>query len=332
MVNSSEPKLIEERFGELFDAARMLLRKKVTEEERTIPTLAFANDVQLLWSLAAEKKRLLAANGDPKAWEREAEMFAWKHASLRPVQVVNGILLLERVPVYVYVHNPVYVGEWEVKPTAREYARVLWDTDVVLAVYPHPRPISPAYVADLYRKTLSAIGVSFETSRQSRVGSMREEHRENHLLIIVEHGDKTLPAGHRGAGTRKPVFPHPDRIGYYYKSLMGKPSEGGFASYLITRQRGPAPEPEGLISASVAFYLSTRVQGRKEIHKLINEHVLRESWKRLPEGGYSSSETNQLWRDAEKFGKRLLAASHPLYFSQPEWLTSHNSFSPKNLF
>jgi hypothetical protein len=244
MGNSPEPKLIEERFGELFEAARMLLRERVTEEEQIIPTLAFANDVQLLWSLEAEKKRLIATKGDPKAWEREAEMFAWEHASLRPVRLVNGILLLERVPVYVYVHNPVYEGEWDAKPTAREYARVLWDTDVVLAVYPHPRPVSPEHVAELYRRTLSAIGVSFETFRGSRVGSMREEHREDPLLIIVEHSDKTLPARHRGAGPRKLVFPHPDRVGYYYKSLMGKPS-GGVRRLPDHPQAGSRPRTRG---------------------------------------------------------------------------------------
>ena len=65
MVNLPEPKLIEERFGERFEAARMLLREKVTEEERIIPTLAFANDVQLLWTLQAEKKRLVC---HPASW------------------------------------------------------------------------------------------------------------------------------------------------------------------------------------------------------------------------------------------------------------------------
>jgi hypothetical protein len=209
---------------------------------------------------------------------------------------------------------------------------VLWDREVVIAVYPHPQPASSQQVANLYERTLSAAGVSWEESRESRVGSMHAEYREEHLLIIVEHGDKTIPAEHREAGFRKQVFPHPGRVGEHYQLLMGKPSGGGFASYLHTRKRGRAPEPETLIPACVAFYLRTYIQSRKQIHKLLNEHVLRDTWKTLPEEDCSSSQTNQLWRDVRRFGGRLLAASHPLYLSEPDWIISHNRFSLKKLF
>jgi hypothetical protein len=188
MEGLPESVLIRERFGELFEAAQMLLRGGVTQEERVIPTLAFANCVQVVRSLAAEKEQLVAAWEDPEAWEHEVEIFSWKHASLEPVRVVEGILVLERRPVYVDIHTPVYVGEWDAKPTAKERA------------------------------------------------------------------------------------------------------------------------------------------------KLLNEHVLRDTWKALPEEDCSSSQTNQLWRDARRFGERLLAASHPLYLSEPGWILSHNRFSLKKLF
>jgi hypothetical protein len=332
MGSSPEPKLIEERFDELFEAARMLLREGVSEEERIVPTLAFANNVRVMWPLTAEKERLLAAWGDPEAWEREAEMFAWRHTRLRPIEIVDGIPVLEQLPVYVYIHNPVYVGAWDAEPTEDEHARALWDMEVVVAVYPHPRPASRELVADLYERTLSAAGVSCEESRKSRMGSMRVEYREDHLLLIFEHGDKTVPVGPRAARYRKPVFPHPGRVADHYELLMGRPSGGGFASDLATRKRGRAPEPENLISACVAFYLRAYTRGREQIHKLLNDNVLRETWKTLPEGGYSCSETNQLWRDVDKVENRLLAAAYPLYFSEPEWMTSHNSFLPKKVF
>jgi hypothetical protein len=332
MVNSPEPKLIEERFGQLFEAARMLLTEKVTEEERIIPTLAFANDVQLLWTLQAEKKRLVAANGDPKAWEREAEMFAWEHPGLRPVEIAHGTLLLERLPVYVYLHNPVYAGEWDAQPTAKERARMLWDMEVVIAVYPHTRPASSERVADLYERTLSAAGDSSWDSHESRTGSMCAEYREDHLLIVVEHADKTVPAKYRGTEFRKPKFPLPAKVGEHYELLMGKPSGAGFARHLTTRKRGPAPEAVNMVAACVAFHLRTFIESPKEIHRVLNEHVLGETRKSLPEAGYSSSETNQLWRDVEKLRGRLLAASHPLHSSEPEWITSHNRFLEKNLF
>ena len=111
MKGLPESVLIRERFGELFEAARLLLRGGVTQEEQVIPTLAFANCVQVVRSLAAEKEQLVAAWEDPEAWEREVEIFAWKHASLEPVRVVEGILVLERLPVYIDIHTPVYVGE-----------------------------------------------------------------------------------------------------------------------------------------------------------------------------------------------------------------------------
>ena len=89
-----------------------------------------------------------------------------------------------------------------------------------------------------------------------------------------------------------------------------------------------------VIPACVAFCLTSygKIKSRREVHRLLNKHVLREIWKSLPQEGYSSSYTNQLWRDVEKVGSRLLAASYPLYFSGPEWMISHNRFSPQNLF
>jgi hypothetical protein len=113
---------------------------------------------------------------------------------------------------------------------------------------------------------------------------------------------------------------------------MGKPSGDGFASELTTRKRGRAPKPENLILACVAFYLRPYLRSRRAIHKLLNEHVLHESGKKLPEGDYSTSETNQLWRDVGKVKDRLLAASQPLHYSEPEWIIRHNSFFSKKVF
>jgi hypothetical protein len=42
MSSTPRRELIKEEFGELFAAARVLLREGVTEEHRIIPTLAFA--------------------------------------------------------------------------------------------------------------------------------------------------------------------------------------------------------------------------------------------------------------------------------------------------
>jgi hypothetical protein len=327
-----ESAMIEERFCELFRAARLLLREGVTEEERIVPTLAFANDIRLMWSLAAEKERLAAAWDDTGDWERAVEMFAWQHASIRPVEVSDGVLVLERLPVYVYVHDPVYVCDWDAEPNAGTQTRMLEDRDVVIAVYRHSRLPGPEGVAALYEATLSAIRVPYEESCETCAGSMRVEYREDHLLIIVEHGDKTLPTRSRGAVRRKPVYPHPQRVGEHYGLLMGKPSGSGFASRLAARKRGHPPEPVNLIPACVTYHLRTCIESRIEIHRILNEHVLCETWKELPEDDCSSSQTNQLWRDVHKVEDRLLAASHPLHCDEPAWMLTHNTFSPRKLF
>ena len=85
----------------------------------------------------------------------------------------------------------------------------------------------------------------------------------------------------------------------FYEMLLGKPSGDGFYKRLATRTRGPAPSADNLISACVAFYLRNngKIQSRKEIHRLLNEHVLRETHKSIPEVTYPTSESNQLWDD-----------------------------------
>lgn len=331
---------IQGRFDELFKAARVLLREGVAEEERIVPTLALANAVRQSWSLAEEKKGIVDHWDDPENRKRLVEMFAYEHASLRPIDVRDNVLLLERLPVYVYVHDPVYVGnvinKWDTPPTAGTEAMMHWDRGVVVAVYRHSRFASPEEVASAYEKTLTSSGVSYEeTFPEPLSGSMRLEYTDDYWLIIVEPSGKTATAVQKARGHQRQVFPHPQRVGEHYGLLMGKPSGGGFLEYLSTHKRGRTAEPYNLIPACVAFYLSLRVRGnreevdRKEVHRLLNEHVLRESWKTLPEGGHSSSETNQLWRNAEKFGKRLLAASRPLHHSEPEWMLAHTTFSAR---
>jgi hypothetical protein len=59
--------------------------------------------------------------------------------------------------------------------------------------------------------------------------------------------------------------------------------------------------------------------GRKEIHKLLNEHVLDPArgghlphLQRLPEEGMSTSASNQLWKNAERAHKQLIRTMHSL--------------------
>ena len=72
-----------------------------------------------------ERKRLTSAWKDASnSWGDAVDRFSWRHPSIRPVKVVDGVIILERVPVDVRIHNhPVQDVE---------VPRV-----VVLTVYPH---------------------------------------------------------------------------------------------------------------------------------------------------------------------------------------------------
>ena len=125
---------------------------------------------------------------------------------------------------------------------------------------------------------------------------------DSHLTISIERG--VIYWNFRAEAT---PFPTPRIVQGFYEMLLGKPSGDGFYKHLATRTRGPAPSADNLIPACVAFYLrnSGKIQSRKEIHRLLNRHVLRETHKVLPEEGYSSSETVQLWRDVDNPAKVL---------------------------
>ena len=61
MVSGPEPAFVEAEFGELFEAARILPKEGVTEEEQIKSPLVFANETQVHWKLQAEQEILLAA-------------------------------------------------------------------------------------------------------------------------------------------------------------------------------------------------------------------------------------------------------------------------------
>ncbi len=305
LVEKEEPLSIEQRFGELFRAARVLFREGVDEETQIIPTLALANEIgQGAPDLIDAKERLVAAWEDPEAWEAEAKQFTREHASLRPVKAVEGILILEQLPVSVRVYN---YPDKEGEPPEQ----------VVVTVYPYRARTSPEGVAATYEKTLSEAGIPCEESQRGFMGF--EFSNEGYLLIGIERSDVSL-AQKRARRTRrrqKSGFPHPLVVGEYYKMLLGTPAGHGFARYLVTRKRGRDPDADNLVPACVAFYLREygEMGSRKEIHRLLNEHLLRETWKTsLPQQGYSTSGTTQLWRDVDKVKARLLAAAYALYF------------------
>src|SRR5215217_38156 len=212
----------EERFADLFKAARVLLKEGITEEDQIYPTLAFTNELgKGLVDFIEEKERLVSAWEDGSdSWAEAVDEFSWRHPNIRPVKVMDGVVILERVPVDVRIHN-YPIQEVDVP-------RV-----VVLAVYPHKRPPTLEQVASRYDKELLAASI---LHAEPNKGRFEFSFRDGYLLIEVHHSRTSIPPEHMGAVFRdgKPEFPHPHLVGAFYKMLMGTTSGDGFARHLVT--------------------------------------------------------------------------------------------------
>ena len=282
----------EERFDKLFRAARVLLREGIGQEDRIIPTLALANYSCEGGSYLSVSHRFENLEEGSEAWEREADAFVSIYGSLRPVRVVDGILILERLPISVQIKRD---------PDTKQPKKVR------LFAYAHRRPAKPEDVGSLYERTLSREDVPYGLPM---LGQMSFDFWNGYLVV-----DVTRPTIHRGyrkaPGSRHSLraeaapFPTPRIVQGFYEMLLGEPEGDGFYKDLATRTRGDAPKAYNLIPACVAFCLRNtgKIQGHKEIHRLLNRHVLCETHKVLPEEGVATSESNQLWRDVNDRAK-----------------------------
>lgn len=282
----------EQRFETLFGAARVLLRESIGEEDRVFPTLAFANGLgESHVDLVDAKERLLAAQQSPQRWEIEADSFVQACPRFRPVEVADGVLILERLPVSVKLSN--YMHPEIVMPKM-----------VTLEVSPGRRMAKPEHVAVLYEKALSTAGIPCTEGTRGTMNFEYSEHFGNRLLINVKHGLEEIGVEDLALfySEGKLTFPHPFVVQCFYETLMGTPGGHGFARYLVGRSRGRGPDADTIVPACVAAYLRRygKISSRKEVHRLLNAHVLSGTWKTLPEDGYGSSAVNQLWRDVEK--------------------------------
>lgn len=288
------PPLPEERFGELFKAARILLKNHIEDEDQIIPTLAFANEIgQGVEHLTSLQKSFQRIDADTETWRRKADWLASCYASLRPARVVDGVLILERLSASVNIAN---------EPETEAPRKIL------INIYAHRRPTEPEHLAALYGRVLSDAGIPHTASQSGQFGF---EFQAKGLQIFISSDPSNALD-----------FPHPKVVGGVYRMLLGSPSGDGFARHLATRTRGSAPSADNLIAACVAFYLRDygEIASRKQIHRLLNEHVLCETHKTLSEEGYSSSATNQLWEAAtnvKRVRNPLMDVAHTLWHPRP---------------
>jgi hypothetical protein len=271
-----------------------MLLEDGADEDRVFPTLGWTGlEVGKGGGERAKLRASLAeASVNPGKWERLTRELSGKGGRVRPVEVEDGVLVLERVPVTVKV--------WE-NP----------EPEVWIEVMPRSRPASPEEVAALYEQTMREHGLPCEKERTIALTSFLTEH---HLRLIIR---PMFLGTHMGDGPPDDSFPSPGLVGDAYRGLI----EGNLGESLRGRKRGRGWKPETLIPAIVAFFLRTYggVVGRKEVHKLINEHVLEPARKgslshleRLPEEGMSASASNQLWKNVERAHKQLIRTMHSL--------------------
>ena len=288
---SEEPP--EVRFAGVFEAARVLLEDGA-DEDRVFPTLAWAGlEVRDGGGKRAELRVSLAeASGNPEEWERLTRDLSERTGRIRPIEVVGGVLVLERAPVAVKV--------WEgPKP------------EVWIEVMPRSRPASPKEVASLYEQTMREHGLPCEEERTISLTSFLTGH---HLRLIIR---PVFLGTHMGDGPPDGLFPSPGLVGDASRGLL----EGGLGERLRGRKSGRGWKPETLVPAIVAFFLRTYggIGGRKEVHRLLNERVLDPARKgnvprveRLLEVGGSTSASNQLWDNVRRAHKQLIRTMHSL--------------------
>ena len=288
---SAEPPDV--RFAGVFNAARMLVEDEANED-RVFPTLAWAGlEVKDGGGKRAKlRASLTEASVNPGEWELLTRELSGKGGRVRPIEVVGEVLVLERVPVTVKV--------WEGP-----------EPEVWIEVMPRSRPASPEEVASLYEQTMSEHGLPCEEERAISLTSFLTEH---HLRLIIRPEFLGI---HMGDGPPEGLFPSPGLVGDVSRGLL----EDGLGKRLRGRNSGRGWKPETLVPAIVAFFLRTYggMDGRKEVHKLINERVLDPTRKgnvprleRLPEEGRSTSASNQLWDNVRRAHKQLMRTMHSL--------------------
>lgn len=289
---------VEERFAELFRAARVLLEREAAEEQVFL-TLAFAGYAlgQGIGERFAEKARLVEAWGKPEAWETEVDRFVSRFPGARPVEVVDETLILEQEPVSI-----------EVVPYPRTDVPEL----VEIHVYPRRERAKTEEIARRYEQKLAAAGIAHDVT--DRLLPMSAEPFEGRVIITVFNHRHDVPAADASAVWRdeQPRFQHPEAVRAYCELAIGSPRVGssGFARALLMRGgKGPASS-KWLVPASVALCLReiARIEDNKKIYRLLNEHVYGKE--RFLGNGSDAGDVNTLW---EYTDRQPIRVKRPLY-------------------
>jgi hypothetical protein len=296
------------RFGELFKAARILLKEREADEDLIVPTLLAAHEIDRGVQRWLEKREEVLR--DNLTYLRRTKIGDGHRQTegprnLRVVKVVDDILILAYEPVSAelvssFSSASTYDGyesltlKWKspfwsetVRRNQHPYSAVL------IRVYPHKKRVKPEEVAVHYENVLAAEGISYASSRNAFV----EYDFTGELLYLL------VTAGRWRMGKQKPSFPPPRLVGNFYYGLSQE-----FGERLMTRKAGFLMDADTLVPACIAFFLraSGGFKGRAEIERLLNEHLFDGADKYLP--GTSVGQNVQLWRDVKKAQRQVMRA------------------------
>jgi hypothetical protein len=228
-----------------------------------------------------------------------APRFRFRHSRVKMVRVVGEVPILRRRAFTAYA----YRGE---QPSA---------SDPILAIYvvvsPSKRKTTADDVAEAYGKVLEREDLAWGNSG-GRVSHLFYG-SEPLQLEVTENDQFTIDPARR-------AWPSPAIVGSYAGAVLDEAEED-----LVLRKRGGEISPDNLILAMVAQTLADAVPrrgkktNRKEVHRLLNSHVLCAAPWRKSLDDRNPDAVRALWRNVKKVARmeELYRMDGPMSVSQP---------------
>ncbi len=235
--------------------------------------------------------RLASAMGAPR--------FRLQHRRVQMTRVVGEVPILRRRAFTAYAYKGI-------QPSASDPVRAIY-----VVVSPSKRNTTADDVARAYGKVLEREDLAWGTSG----GQVSHLFYDSDLLQLeVVENDPFKP------DLAPRSWPSPAIVGAYAGAVLDEAGEG-----LVLRKRGGEMSTDNLILAMVARTLADAVPrkgrriNRKEVHRLLNSHVLRGApWRKLLDES-NADDVRALWRNVEKVGRmeNFYGMNGPMTFSEP---------------
>lgn len=228
-----------------------------------------------------------------------APRFRLLHSRVKMVRVVEEVPILRRRAFSAYA----YRGE---RPSASDPIRAIY-----VVVSPSKRKTTADDIAEAYGKVLEHEDLAWGYSG-GRVSHLF--YSSDLLQLEVKENDQFT------SNPARRSWPSPTIVGGYAGAVIEEAGED-----LVLRKRGGEMSPDNLVLAMVAQTLADAVPrrggktNRKEVHRLLNSHVLCAApWRKSLDEG-NPDDVRALWRNVEKVGRmeRLYGMDGPMSVSQP---------------